>query len=88
MPQPRPTISTHVLDLELGHPAVGVPVALFRLAEDGQPELLAELETDADGRIGARCGLTLLRQSQKMALEIMPEEIPDPVTKAGNTMNG
>ena len=41
-----------------------------------------------DGRIGARCGLTLLRQSQKMALEIMPEEIPDPVTKAGNTMNG
>jgi 5-hydroxyisourate hydrolase len=49
--QPRPTISTHVLDLELGLPAPGVPVALFRLEADGRPELLAELETDDDGRI-------------------------------------
>jgi 5-hydroxyisourate hydrolase len=48
---PRPTISTHVLDLELGVPAVGLPVALFRLEEDGRPELLTELVTDADGRI-------------------------------------
>ena len=51
MADPRPTISTHVLDLELGIPAVGVPVALFRLEEDGQPELLTELTTDGDGRI-------------------------------------
>jgi 5-hydroxyisourate hydrolase len=48
---PRPTISTHVLDLELGVPATGVPVAIFRLEEDGRPELLAELVTDQDGRI-------------------------------------
>jgi 5-hydroxyisourate hydrolase len=48
---PRPTISTHVLDLELGVPATGVPVAIFRLEEDGRPELLAELVTDGDGRI-------------------------------------
>jgi 5-hydroxyisourate hydrolase len=48
--QPRPTISTHVLDLELGQPAAGLPVALFRLEEDGQPELL---ETDDDGRVAA-----------------------------------
>jgi len=47
----RPTISTHVLDLELGVPAAGLPVALFRLETDGRPELIAELETDADGRI-------------------------------------
>jgi 5-hydroxyisourate hydrolase len=49
----RPTISTHVLDLGTGEPAAGVPVALFRLAEGGAPELLAEAETDADGRIRA-----------------------------------
>lgn len=44
------TISTHVLDLGSGMPAPGVPVALFRLDEDGTPSLLAEAETDADGR--------------------------------------
>jgi 5-hydroxyisourate hydrolase len=48
----QPTISTHVLDLAAGEPAVGVGVALFRLADDGTPELLSELQTDADGRIG------------------------------------
>lgn len=47
----RATISTHVLDLATGEPARGVGVALFRLADDGAPELLGELETDADGRI-------------------------------------
>jgi 5-hydroxyisourate hydrolase len=46
-----PTISTHVLDLGTGDPAIGVPVALFRLEPDGKPELLAEMETDDDGRI-------------------------------------
>jgi 5-hydroxyisourate hydrolase len=49
----RPTISTHVLDLELGVPAAGVPVALFRLEQDGRPELITELATDADGRIAS-----------------------------------
>jgi 5-hydroxyisourate hydrolase len=48
----RPTISTHVLDLATGDPAPGVGVALFRLADDGHPELVSELRTDADGRIG------------------------------------
>jgi 5-hydroxyisourate hydrolase len=48
-----PTISTHVLDLATGLPAVGFPVALFRLAEDGTPTLLAEAETDGDGRVRA-----------------------------------
>ena len=47
----RPTISTHVLDLASGEPAGGVGVALFRLADDGSPELVSELQTDADGRI-------------------------------------
>jgi 5-hydroxyisourate hydrolase len=48
----RPTISTHVLDLASGEPASDVGVALFRLADDGTPELVSELVTDADGRIG------------------------------------
>lgn len=51
MAEPRPTISTHVLDLATGEPAVGVGVALFRLAEDGTPELVSELQTDDDGRV-------------------------------------
>ena len=53
MADPRPTISTHAIDLELGIPAAGLPVALFRLEADGRPELIAERESDADGRIAA-----------------------------------
>ena len=53
MASPGPTISTHVLDLATGLPAVGFPVALFRLGEDGTPTLLAEAETDGDGRVRA-----------------------------------
>jgi 5-hydroxyisourate hydrolase len=48
---PRPTISTHVLDLGTGRPAAGFPVALFRLGARGRPTLLAEETTDADGRV-------------------------------------
>ena len=39
-------ITTHVLDAALGHPAAGVPVALF-----ANGELVAEGTTDADGRV-------------------------------------
>jgi 5-hydroxyisourate hydrolase len=41
-------ISTHVLDTGRGEPARGVRVQLFR-----GDELLAERETDADGRVRA-----------------------------------
>ena len=51
MADARPTISTHVLDLASGSPASGVGIALFRLADDGAPELVSELQTDVDGRI-------------------------------------
>lgn len=47
----RSTISTHVLDLATGEPASGVGVALFRMADDGSPEMVSDLQTDADGRI-------------------------------------
>jgi 5-hydroxyisourate hydrolase len=57
-----PGISTHVLDNALGRPAGGVPVALWRLADSpdpaapaGEPVLVAEAVTDADGRV-ARLG--------------------------------
>lgn len=49
--QPRPTISTHVLDTERGLPAPGVHVSLYRLGEDNRPIRLTQALTDPDGRI-------------------------------------
>jgi 5-hydroxyisourate hydrolase len=46
-----PTISTHVLDTELGRPAVGVHVTLYRLSDDGRPLRLTQALTDRDGRV-------------------------------------
>ena len=40
------TLSTHVLDIERGAPAAGVPIALYR----GE-QALAQAETNSDGRI-------------------------------------
>ena len=48
---PSPTISTHVLDTELGGPAVGVHVILYKLGEDSRPIRLTQALTDADGRV-------------------------------------
>ena len=48
---PSPTISTHVLDTELGMPAAGVHVTLYRILDDGQAVRLSQALTDADGRI-------------------------------------
>lgn len=56
MPDSRATISTHVLDLATGDPAPDVGVALFRLTEDGRPQLVSDLQTDADGRIADLLG--------------------------------
>ncbi len=47
----RPTISTHVLDAELGAPAAGVHVILYKLGEDDRPVRLTQALTDADGRV-------------------------------------
>lgn len=51
MAQARPTISTHVLDTERGEPARRLEVVLFRLNEEGAGEVIAEHETDDDGRV-------------------------------------
>ena len=42
-------ISTHILDTNLGRPAVDVPVSLFRWLQE-QWTLIAESRTDTDGR--------------------------------------
>ena len=49
-PTGRLSLSTHVLDIEQGRPAAGVPIALTRL-DGGQSASLARGETDAAGRI-------------------------------------
>jgi 5-hydroxyisourate hydrolase len=66
----RPTISTHVLDLGTGDPAIGVPVALFRLEEDGRPELLSEMETDDDGRIRSLLNAELEAGSYQLVFDV------------------
>lgn len=43
-------LSTHVLDVAAGRPAVGVAIELHRLAPDGTAERLATAVTNADGR--------------------------------------
>jgi 5-hydroxyisourate hydrolase len=45
-----PTISTHVLDTELGAPGVGVHISLYRV-ESGTAGLVGSGVTDDDGRI-------------------------------------
>jgi 5-hydroxyisourate hydrolase len=49
--QPRPTISTHVLDTERGLPAQGVHVTLYRLDVGARPIRMTQALTDADGRV-------------------------------------
>ena len=81
MAKARPTISTHVLDLETGAPAASFPVALFRLGEDGQPELLAEAETDGDGRVSSLLEGELLPGSYQLIFDMaayLEEDDRDP----------
>jgi 5-hydroxyisourate hydrolase len=66
----QPTISTHVLDLETGEPAAGFPVALFRVEADGTPALLAEAETDADGRVRALLSGALTPASYQLVFDV------------------
>jgi len=63
MPSTAATISTHVLDLATGEPAEGISIALFRLTDAGVPELVAESETDGDGRVADLLGGVELTES-------------------------
>ena len=53
MSHPRPTISTHVLDTGLGRPAVGVPVRLAAILDDGAHKPVGSGVTDVDGRVAS-----------------------------------
>ena len=55
MGESRPTISTHVLDVERGHPAAGVAVRLVRLVA-GAEVAVGGGTTDDDGRIADLLG--------------------------------
>jgi 5-hydroxyisourate hydrolase len=70
MADARPTISTHVLDLATGEPATEVGVALFRLAEDGTPELVSEGQTDTDGRRDLLDGGQLTEGDYQLAFDV------------------
>ena len=50
MAEARPTISTHILDVAKGRPAVGVEVRLVRLIGEA-PMAVGGGRTDDDGRI-------------------------------------
>ncbi|HTK44631.1 MAG TPA: hydroxyisourate hydrolase [Patescibacteria group bacterium] len=50
-PAGTPTISTHVLNTELGQPAAGIHVTLYKLGEDDRPIRLTQVLTDDDGRV-------------------------------------
>lgn len=59
------TLSTHVLDTELGAPASGLTVVLYR------DELrLAEAVTDADGRVAALGGGALQAGVYRIVFEV------------------
>ncbi len=47
----NPTVSTHVLDTQVGLPRPGVKVRLVRLLDDGAEAPVGSGTTDADGRI-------------------------------------
>ena len=59
------TLSTHVLDVERGVPAVGVPVALF--AGD---LLLTQRETDPGGRIADLAGGSLEPGTYRLVFDV------------------
>ena len=59
------TLSTHVLDVEHGVPAAGVPIALLR---GDQP--LAQAETNADGRIGNLAGGPLDAGTYRLVFDV------------------
>lgn len=48
----RSPITTHVLDTTHGRPAAGLAVALYRSIDSDDWTLVAEGETDRDGRVG------------------------------------
>ncbi len=69
MNEVRPTISTHVLDTDLGRPAAGIGVRLDRM--DGADAALAgEGRTDADGRIATLLSGALTAGTYRLTFDL------------------
>ena len=69
-----PTISTHVLDTELGAPAEGVHVTLYRLdVGAGAPIRLTQALTDGDGRIRDLLERPLVAGDYRLVFDIARE---------------
>ena len=69
MNEVRPTISTHVLDTDLGRPAAGIGVRLERL--DGAAVTVAgEGRTDADGRIASLLSGALVPGTYRLTFDL------------------
>ena len=75
--QPVPTISTHVLDTELGAPAAGVHVTLYRLVDDGRPLRLTQALTDDDGRVADLMGRPLVAGDYRLEFNLAAGAGPD-----------
>jgi 5-hydroxyisourate hydrolase len=72
--QSRPTISTHVLDTELGAPAAGIRVTLYRLDVGAAPIRMTQVLTDTDGRVRALLERPLVAGEYRLEFELGREE--------------
>ena len=69
-----PTISTHVLDTELGLPAEGIRVRLYRLDVPNAPIRMTQALTDADGRVRDLLERPLIAGDYRLEFEIGRED--------------
>jgi 5-hydroxyisourate hydrolase len=75
-----------VLDTELGKPAAGVHVTLYRLSEDGRPLRLTQALTDGDGRIRDLLERPLVAGDYRLEFALAPldpVDAPPPEPDAG-----
>ncbi|TMF38392.1 MAG: hydroxyisourate hydrolase [Chloroflexi bacterium] len=69
-----PTISTHVLDTELGTPAQGVRVTLSRLDVGNGPIRMTQALTDGDGRVRDLLERPLVAGDYRLEFDVAHED--------------
>ena len=74
--QSRPTISTHVLDTELGAPAAGIRGTLYRLDLAPAPIRTTQALTDADGRVRDLLDRPLAAGDYRLEFDTARGEVP------------
>jgi 5-hydroxyisourate hydrolase len=72
--QSRPTISTHVLDTELGAPAAGIRVTLYRLDVGAAPIRMTQVLTDTEGRVRDLLERPLVAGEYRLEFELGRED--------------